>query len=235
MAQERDWIDPKTPATHNVGPGPGGQLSSCWCVSISVPKTKTCSYMLTQPPGTFSSRVSSSSANEILIIGRDYDVDLPNKDSMSHDQYSTLFLNQKAAEHLAYASQCYQVDDSTLPNNCRIMTIPALPVKVDSNASCPFDNEICKQHSGNIFIDTGVLDSYEHFGLNAGPHIFIQVTEHCAPIVTAGYSDSSVDPVRNNINFTSYHYGGGHLGAFIFEVANNLTSHTSQGTGNYDV
>ena len=198
-------------------------------------KTNPCCYMLTQPPGTFSSKVSSSSANEILIIGRDCDVDLHNKDSMDLDQYSTLFLNRKAAEHLAYASQCYQVDDSTRPNNCKIMTIPALPVKVDHNASCPFDNKICKQPSGNMFMETEVLDNYEHFGLNAGPHFSIQVTEHCAPIVTAGYSTSSVDPDRNYVNFTSYHYGGGHFDAFTFEVANNSTSHTSEGTGNYDI
>lgn len=191
--------------------------------------------MLTQPPGIFSSRVSSNSVNEILITGRDCDVDLPNKESMDFDQYSTLFLNRKAAEHLAYASQCYQANDSARPDNCRIMTIPALPIKVDNNASCPFDNKICKQLSGNILLDTGVLDSYEHFGLNAGPHVSVQVTEHCAPIVTAGYSNSSVDPARNNVNFTSYNYGGGYFNASTFEVANNSTSHTSQGTGNYDV
>ena len=191
--------------------------------------------MLTQPPGTFSSRVSSSSANEILIIGRDCNVDLHNKNDVDNDQYSTLVRNRNAAEYLAYASQCYQVDDSTRPNNCRTMTIPALPVKVDSNASCPFDNKICKQPSGNILIETGVLDSYEHFGLNAGPHVSIQVTEHCAPIVTAGYSNSSVDPAQNNVNFTSYNYGGGYFNASTFKVAINSTSHTSQGTGNYDV
>ena len=191
--------------------------------------------MLTQPPGIFSSRVSSNSVNEILITGRDCDVDLPNKESMDFDQYSTLFLKRKAAEHLAYASQCYQANDSARPDNCRIMTIPALPIKVDNNASCPFDNKICKQLSGNILLDTGVLDSYEHFGLNAGPHVSVQVTEHCAPIVTAGYSNSSVDPARNNVNFTSYNYGGGYFNASTFEVANNSTSHTSQGTGNYDV
>ena len=115
--------------------------------------------MLTQPPGIFSSRVSSNSVNEILITGRDCDVDLPNKESMDFDQ----------------------------------------------------------------------------FGLNAGPHVSVQVTEHCAPIVTAGYSNSSVDPARNNVNFTSYNYGGGYFNASTFEVANNSTSHTSQGTGNYDV
>ena len=237
MAQERDWIDPKTPGTHDVGPGLGGQLSNCWCVLISAPKTKTCSYMLTQPPGTFSSRVSSSSANEILIIGRDCNVDLHNKNDVDNDQYSTLARNRNAAEYLAYASQCYQVDDSTRPNNCRTMTIPALPVKVDSNASCPFDNKICKQPSGNILIETGVLDSYEYFGLNAGPHFSIQMTEHCAPIVTAGFSSSSVDPDRNYVNFTSYNYGRGYFDAFTFEVANNSTSPTSQGTvtGSYDV
>lgn len=154
---------------------------------------------------------------------------------MDFDQYATPFLNRKAAEHLAYASDCYQTNATARPDSCNVMTIPSVPVQVDSNASCPFAAEICKSTSGNILLDTGVLDSYEHFGLNAGPHVSIRVREHCAPIVTAGYSNSSVDPFRSNINFTSYYYGGGYFNASTFEVANNSTSQTSQGTGNYEV
>jgi len=153
---------------------------------------------------------------------------------MSLDQYSAPFLHRKAAENLAYASQCYQVGDVDRPDNCRVMTIPTLPYSIDGNASCPFATGICKQSSGNLLLDTGVLDSYTHFGLNRGPHVTVQVREHCAPLNTDGYSNSSVDPARNNFEFIQYSYGGG-LSNHSFEVAINATPHTSDGLGDYRV
>lgn len=155
---------------------------------------------------------------------------------MTFGQYSAPFLHRKAAENLAYASQCYQVTDTSRPDSCRVMTIPALPYNIDGNASCPFESSICKQSSGNLLLDTGILDSYTHFGLNKGPHVTVQVKEHCAPIVTAGHFNSSVDPSRNNVNFTRYYYGGGSgLHNYTFEVANNATSPSSEGTGDYRI
>ena len=153
---------------------------------------------------------------------------------LENTEYTTPFLNRKAAEHLAYASQCYQVEDAARSDSCRTMAIPTLPYKFDGNASCPFAAAMCKQPSGNLLIDTGVLDSYTHFGLNAGPHVTVQVTEHCAPLVTTGFSNSSVDSDRSYVDFTRYYYGGG-WSNYTFEVANNATSPTSQRTGDYQV
>lgn len=192
--------------------------------------------MLIHTLGIFSSRVASSSANEVLLSGRDCDMALPPKPAMPFDQHTSMSLNRKAADNLAYATECYQLEDSARPDSCRVMTVPALPITVDSNASCPFAQKICKQVSGNLLLDTGILDSYTHFGLNAGPRVSIQVKEHCAPIVTAGYFNSSVDPDRGNVNFTRYYYGGGYFNSSMtFEVANNATSYTSDGKGNYEV
>lgn len=154
--------------------------------------------------------------------------------SSKDTQYKTPFLNQKAAENLAYASQCYQTEDSARSDSCRIMTTPALPYKLDSNASCPFAADMCKQPFGNLVFDTGLLDSYKHFGLNTGPHVSVRVREHCAPIVTSGFSNSSVDPDRSYVNFTRYWYGGGYWN-YTFEVANNATSQNSDRTGDYGV
>ncbi|KAJ8112330.1 hypothetical protein OPT61_g5274 [Boeremia exigua] len=184
--------------------------------------------------GIYSSRVSSSSANEVLLSGRDCNVDFPKGEFMTFDQQSAFFLNRKAAENLAYASQCYQSEDAARPDSCRVTTIPALPYSLDGNASCPFEAHMCKQTHGNILIDTGVLDSYTHFGLNAGPHVTVQTKEHCAPLVTTGFSNSSIDPDRNNVEFTRYYYGAGFRN-YTFEVANNATSLTSDGTGDYRV
>ena len=43
------------------------------------------------------------------------------------------------------------------------------PAIVDTNASCPFDPKICKGPSGNLLIDTGLLDSLDDFGRNSPP------------------------------------------------------------------
>lgn len=178
--------------------------------------------------------MSNSSANETLLIGRDCDVDLPKTIGVENEQYLTPFLNRKAAEHLAYAAQCYQVNESARPDSCNVLTTPALPYKLDGNASCPFAADMCKQPFGNLVLDTGPLDSYTHFGLNTGPHVSVQVKEHCAPLVTNGFSNSSVDPERSHVNFTRYYYGGGWYN-YTFEIANNATSHTSEGMGDYEV
>jgi hypothetical protein len=150
-------------------------------------------------------------------------------------QYTTPYLNQKAAENLAYAQQCYQLEDHELPDNCRVTTIPALPYKIDRNASCPFSAGMCKLPSGNLLLDTGVLDSYQHFGLNMGPHVTVQVKEHCGPLVTAGRSNSSIDQERGGgTNYTRYYYGGGVLN-YTFEVANDATWLTSEKEGDYQI
>jgi hypothetical protein len=41
-----------------------------------------------------------------------------------------------------------------------------LPAIVDTNASYPFDPKIRKTPSGNLLIDTGVLDNFDDFGRN---------------------------------------------------------------------
>jgi len=156
---------------------------------------------------------------------------MDNDDSL---QFTTPYLNQKAAENLAYAQQCYQLEDHERPDSCRVTTIPALPYTVARNASCPFPEDMCKLSSGNWLLDTGVLDSYEHLGLNSGPHVTVQVKEHCGPLVTAGWSNSSVDLERGGANYTRYYYGGGPEN-YTFEVMNNATWLTSEKEGDYQV
>ncbi|KAJ4410406.1 hypothetical protein N0V91_001892 [Didymella pomorum] len=62
-------------------------------------------------------------------------------------QVITPYLNQKAAENLAYAQQCYQLEEHERPDSCKITTIPTLPYKVDRNAACPFPAGLCKLSS----------------------------------------------------------------------------------------
>ncbi|KZM18820.1 uncharacterized protein EKO05_0006517 [Ascochyta rabiei] len=188
--------------------------------------------------GIFSSRVSNGLANETLIIGRECNMDLPGRsytDDWTNEQYISPFLNRKAAEHLAYALQCYQEQESSQSDSCKVLTVPSLPYVLDNNASCPFAAEMCKMPFGNLMFDTGALDSYKDFGLNKGPPVTLQIKEHCAPLTTSGYTSNYVDPDRSNINFTRYHFGAAFKQNYSFEVAVNATTGRLDTVGDYQV
>lgn len=91
--------------------------------------------------------------------------------------------------------------------NCRPYIKPMLPYTVTPNASCPFDPDICLQKD-NMVIDTGLLNSHEHFGINAPPksRFHFRSILSCAPLVTDGFSRLHVnsDP---NISVMRYYYG----------------------------
>ncbi|KAL1641072.1 hypothetical protein SLS58_006344 [Diplodia intermedia] len=59
------------------------------------------------------------------------------------------------------------------------------------NASCPFHDDICRSQNGNLYIDTGYIDTHKDLGINAPPdHRFqYRQTTHCAPLRTDGYRD----------------------------------------------
>ncbi|KAL9624424.1 MAG: hypothetical protein Q9160_001387 [Pyrenula sp. 1 TL-2023] len=65
---------------------------------------------------------------------------------------------------------------------------------VSTNADCPFPGQdrICLRKSGNIRIDTGLMNSHEDFGLNAEPadRFGFRRVHHCAPLLTDGYSEN---------------------------------------------
>ncbi len=104
-----------------------------------------------------------------------------------------------------YARQCY----TSLPAGvtCGIYVKKHLPpAVVDTNAKCPFDPNVCKSSAGNLYIDTGLLDSHYDFGRNTPPNRRIQFrrTVHCAPLATEGYRFRTYDKDQS---FTNYYYG----------------------------
>ncbi|KAK0740345.1 hypothetical protein B0T18DRAFT_491030 [Schizothecium vesticola] len=110
----------------------------------------------------------------------------------------------------SYARQCYT--STSVPGSAGCSSsyvrrhIP--PAIVDTNASCPFDPKICKTPSGNLLIDTGLLDSFDDFGRNtpATQRLKFRRTLHCAPLTTYGYRFHSFDEAKNQ-SYTTYHYG----------------------------
>ncbi|KAI0199475.1 hypothetical protein F4808DRAFT_451421 [Astrocystis sublimbata] len=104
----------------------------------------------------------------------------------------------------AVGDECYSQPKEMA--GCSRFTMRRLPTTVDFNATCPFAEEICRKESSNILLDTGFLDTHEHFGLNAPPdkRVLLRKTLNCAPLKTKGYTK---EKTLDFDNVTSYEYG----------------------------
>lgn len=163
---------------------------------------------------SFSSRLSTVAGDEVLIArGRCgwLDQGEDNFDGfigVYSPHISKLFLN--AAN---YAQECYGENRSGLLG-CNKFVQQALPFTVDTNAPCPFEPGLCRTNTSNIRLDTGLIDSNDHIGLNAKPEdrVLWRRVLHCAPLVTEGYKtrqSQSFDLNNKRVSkpIVRYHYG----------------------------
>lgn len=122
--------------------------------------------------GVFSSQVTTQNAgNDVLLKGTNCGgvttSTSPEKNgSLDRTAWDT-YVQTHVTAYLEYASQCYSKTRSSFSEHCRTFVKPSLPYKINRNAPCPFATEICKNQTGNLILDTGMLDSYEELGLNA--------------------------------------------------------------------
>ncbi|KAH8894585.1 hypothetical protein GQ53DRAFT_820955 [Thozetella sp. PMI_491] len=166
----------------------------------------------------FSSRISTAVGSEVLVDGSNCGlvIGVPAAGNIS----TNAILDKQAEEILNtlenYAQQCYAANGSGLLS-CSTFIVQRLPSSIDTNASCPFDAGICRSNSSNLLLDTGYLDSNDHFGVNYPPEkrILYRSVMHCAPLVTDGYT-SNFTTVRQN--YTRYNYG-----PTVQGTLNNLT------------
>jgi hypothetical protein len=163
----------------------------------------------------FSSRISlSNGASEVLLTGDGCAAMLPSSNiSDLEDSYRsdlTVFYPWQArtiASAATYAQQCYgSGDNQSSALGCTTFVQKQILSHVITNASCPFQNDICSSDS-NIIIDTGYLDSNDHFGLNTPPDQRFQYRDviHCAPLKTEGYTQ--VFNESSDRSSTRYYYG----------------------------
>ncbi|KAF1839011.1 hypothetical protein BDW02DRAFT_515336 [Decorospora gaudefroyi] len=137
----------------------------------------------------FSSKVTSESLNEVLLTGTrcgSYSIEKAN----SVYKQLTLLLPagaEKAIKFLNYGAQCYTNDLHT--DGCNLYTKPRLPLTSTRGVPCPFGDNICKLDNDNLMMDTGMLDSLEHLGINTAPETRFQLrfVYTCAPLKTQGY------------------------------------------------
>lgn len=155
--------------------------------------------------GGFSSQLSSGLGNAVLVNGSHcgYLMDTYEVGGSALGIYP--YLVGKMANAANYAQQCYSSKTSGM-FACSTFVRDHLPASVDDEAPCPFSGGICRSNDSNLRLDTGLLDSQHHLGVNSRPEqrIFFRSVLHCAPLVTEGYTSQVRTGARN---YTRYHYG----------------------------
>ncbi|KAM7218392.1 hypothetical protein V8F06_006156 [Rhypophila decipiens] len=161
----------------------------------------------------FSSRVSITD-NEVLINNNRCGF-LAAPEGSSFEAGVTVYmphLSKMFVNAANYAQECYGNSSGLL--GCTTFVQNKLPFTVDTAAPCPFAPELCRTQNANIRLDTGLLDSNDHLGLNAPPEnrVLFRKVLHCAPLVTEGYKSThshSIDKANNQTAkpMVRYHYG----------------------------
>ncbi|KAI0407766.1 hypothetical protein F4802DRAFT_594707 [Xylaria palmicola] len=151
--------------------------------------------------------LSSSAGDEILlrpgVCGVVHGTEVLSNLTEYHELVFPLYSNQITSA-ANYAQQCYAKSTGTL--GCTGLLKDRIPSVVQFNATCPFDEDMCRTKTSNIFLDTGYINSHEHFGLNTpmGNRVLYRKTLQCAPLITEGYTTTKQSSAGN---YTSYHHG----------------------------
>lgn len=154
----------------------------------------------------FSSSISSRVGNEVLLDGNNCGVvKRLGQTATTSQSFLNGFISQTFNNAANYAQECYS-SNATGDFDCTNFIKDHLPGTMDDQASCPFQDGMCRSNKSNILFDSGYLDSREHFGMNTpdNQRIFFRTTMHCAPVTTEGFSKNVSTPVNN---YTQYFYG----------------------------
>ncbi|KAF2004093.1 hypothetical protein P154DRAFT_572543 [Amniculicola lignicola CBS 123094] len=158
--------------------------------------------------GIFSSRVTSSQANEVLLSGN-HCGDTLDQDTEWSSKWVTGLLRyqfEKYTEDLAYATQCYQFNDGKLPRKCQTFAQPRIKYKIDGRTTCPFAQKICQTQTGNLALDSGYIKSNRDLGINSELEFLLRIRHQCAPLITDGYSELEIDPGDSSRRAMRYNY-----------------------------
>lgn len=156
---------------------------------------------------TFSSKIATAMGHEVLISSRICGFnDIAGYDYLDMLRYFFPIQSSQLVSASSYASQCYA--RNTEDDNCLQYVKLRLPTTINRNATCPFQEKVCKLKQGNIVLDTGFIDSHHDLGVNtpAEDRVLFRMITSCAPLRTEGFKRSAP---RNDseLNFTYYSYG----------------------------
>lgn len=159
--------------------------------------------------GIFSSKMATLTGSEVLLNSAL--CGMPNGFVASTSEQLTVvqpWIAQRMTSAMNYANRCYFANAKM--ENCDYFVRPRLPSTVNRNASCPFDEDICRTQDGNIELDTGLIDSHYDLGYNGPNEKRMQFRRkmNCAPLKMENYTDSFVyESSVGNVSYERYQYG----------------------------
>lgn len=180
--------------------------------------------------GGFSSSISSSAGNEVLIDGSKCGLVYTGVNLTEPQDALSTFFTQNINNAGNYAVECYS-SNGTGVFDCTTFVKRHLLGTVDDEAGCPFSGDICRSNDSNIFLDSGYIDSREDLGWNTpdSEKIFFRQTMHCAPLKTAGFA-RNVSTVSDN--YTEYYYGPTFLGSNFTWKVEDVDAQYQRGSDN---
>ncbi|KAI0970542.1 hypothetical protein F4678DRAFT_112687 [Xylaria arbuscula] len=156
--------------------------------------------------GGFSSQISTAVGSEVLIKSSNCGYTELASEPSSPEYFLGISTQATKTNSAAnYAQQCYANNDTGLLDCDRFITKRVLNT-MDTQASCPFKNHICRNESTNLRIDSGYIDSHDILSLNAPPNerILFRNVLHCAPLATRGFTHEKNTSLGT---LTLYQYG----------------------------
>lgn len=179
--------------------------------------------------GVFSSRISTSIGDKVLLSGRDCRFLL--RENIDYDtEYATIkpYLQQRKASAATYAQRCYT--NREVSQDCSIFLQPKLSWN-RTDVGCPFPggDKICRRSSKNLRLDTGYIDSNLDLGINTPPeHRFqFRIMAEYAPLKTEGYSENVTVSYRNNPpeQLMQYYYWGNIFSIYKYNATYEYYAH----------
>ncbi|KAI1265848.1 hypothetical protein F5Y18DRAFT_416731 [Xylariaceae sp. FL1019] len=136
----------------------------------------------------FSSTISTSVGDEVLLKGDKCGV-IETPDTLAGAAASERFNAEKLSNAFNYAQQCYGSDEVGT-RACDKFVVSQLPSQISNTSECPFQSHMCRKTYDTLRMDTGHLDSNDHFGLNRpkDKRFAWRYVVSCAPIITDGYT-----------------------------------------------
>ncbi|KAI1258953.1 hypothetical protein F5Y18DRAFT_443836 [Xylariaceae sp. FL1019] len=146
--------------------------------------------------------ISVSIGNEVLLQGENCGIPASSGIEDASFQYMSDMTNDAAN----YVQQCYSANSSGILS-CDEFVTTTIPTQLtEYNASCPFQESMCRGNGTPIRLDTGYLDSNRHLGLNmpSDQSFTYRLVVECSPLVTDGYTSKNM---TGDVPSVQYHYG----------------------------
>ncbi|PLB43270.1 hypothetical protein P170DRAFT_514532 [Aspergillus steynii IBT 23096] len=179
-----------------------GRARRLYSRSMALVTIATVNLAVWKAAGIFSAKLAMSSDADILLQSPRCGLHAIKIDQARPDRQLIIKPIRLARD---YAQQCYE-DVPSAESICRTFVSKSLPWKSSPNASCPFARNLCIGGESAAFeMDTGMLDSHVHLGLNAPPkdRIFYRKNATCAPLDLTNYTEilNGSYPDHKTINF----------------------------------